>query len=1388
MRYDDYRNRILKIARVFQWIRKHTVLVVLILTAVAGLVGTTLALKGTILWNQYPEDMIYGDTPSPRTVAFLSSISYEYRDENGDWTSTTPKMPGNYKIRSVGKGLFGNPRYGDVGSFSITPKKIEVKVGTNQVVYGEMPGLWAETAFADRLECEQFVYEDILQVSTVVTPVQSAIRILSKDNEDVTQAYEITVVDRLVSILPRSISVTVEDTSQVYDGTRLSYDQYAITAGTLANGDVLHAVFSKSQTDVGSVVNQPSLRIVTKDAEDITHHYQINEIIGKLTVTQRPLIVTSQSISTTYNGRDVSNGNWTVSHSTPLVSGQSFHVHSTASFTDAGIYQNSGVFRILDSSGKDTTQNYSIFIEESTIEIIPKQIYVTTPTEAWEYDGTAHRATSLSISGLVGGHTYKVLESASIESVGTLSNNVRFQICDGNKDVSKSYDIQLTLGTLTVTKRPITVRPQDVSEYYCGEPILGGDAIISATSPRQLVDGHRLVSVSTDSLTNVGTATSTLTSVKVMDQNQDVTENYAIQTQKGSITVVKRPICIVVTDVEKVYDSTPLTSTNYTVVPVDPLTVALVSDHRIDGVVMKGSQTEVGSSENRLTDFTILDKSNVNQSQNYDVTVENGTLTVTKRPFKIVVQDATKVYDGTPLTSNKYDVLPVSPLTVALITGHKIANVVIQGSQTEVGSSENCLTDFTILDRSNKDQSKNYEVTIENGILTVTKKPITVLSGSAEKMYDGTPLVCHDPITIAAGALASGHSLDMRATGKQIDVGTSDNFIDGDILDSAGNAVTDNYEITFSLGTLRVYTNSVTNDPVVLKVMSDKSEMVYLRLQSYGDYIGKDNWISAPAYSKLLNGKYSYQYLTGIALENAGYESASIHIQSYTDCYPLPYFLSQGTYNYQIQTDDTACIGPALAQYSLTYYSYAGNGLDLTGYLGSFSDEELQYRAFVYDNYLTVDNETKAFMQQIIESQDFDPNDPAIIEKVAHYIKSAAVYDDSRSAQLDEESNMIIAFLNEYKTGVCRHYAAAATALYRSLGIPARYTVGFAKKTVANEWVNINIGHAWTEIYVDGVGWIPIEVTASIEGSGGSGGSGESDGSGGSGESEVEKPSIIISPAYASKQYDGTPLVASNQLNPCKELDKLLQLEFTYEVTVTGSQTQVGKGESQITEFRLYNAQRTDVTDKYNIICQKGILEVLDAEVKLIHVYLYQLQKYYDGTELAFGPDDYEIDGIASGHRLELDLHISLTEVGSISLSEIQEKRANYATFRVFAGSVDVTDLYALSFEAPTENAKNYVPIRIDPRRLEITANSVSKEDDGTPLTPQGATLTLGSLAVGHELLPLTVKGYQSGVGSSACYVDRNCVTILDQYSKNVTKNYDISFHNGTLEIHAPTE
>ena len=84
--------------------------------------------------------------------------------------------------------------------------------------------------------------------------------------------------------------------------------------------------------------------------------------------------------------------------------------------------------------------------------------------------------------------------------------------------------------------------------------------------------------------------------------------------------------------------------------------------HKIDSVKVTGSQTLVGSSENKPSEAKIVDKDGVDVTKGYKITYENGTLTVTDKDIpdnKIVTKtdgeenDGKKYHIGDTITWNR---------------------------------------------------------------------------------------------------------------------------------------------------------------------------------------------------------------------------------------------------------------------------------------------------------------------------------------------------------------------------------------------------------------------------------------------------------------------------------------------------------------------------------------------------------------------------------------------------------------------------------------------------------------------------------------------------------------------------------------------------------------
>ena len=102
------------------------------------------------------------------------------------------------------------------------------------------------------------------------------------------------------------------------------------------------------------------------------------------------------------------------------------------------------------------------------------------------------------------------------------------------------------------------------------------------------------------------------------------------------------------------------------------------------------------------------------------------------------------------------------------------------------------------------------------------------------------------------------------------------------------------------------------------------------------------------------------------------------------------------------------------------------------------------------------------------------------VEAVGSYLKKNYEYTYRPGLAL-QGNDPIIYFLKKHKKGFCSQYASAAVFMLRNAGIPARYVEGY--KIRQDQWkigraqVTDYEAHAWVEIYLDHIGWVPVDVT-----------------------------------------------------------------------------------------------------------------------------------------------------------------------------------------------------------------------------------------------------------------------------------------------------------------------
>ena len=171
------------------------------------------------------------------------------------------------------------------------------------------------------------------------------------------------------------------------------------------------------------------------------------------------------------------------------------------------------------------------------------------------------------------------------------------------------------------------------------------------------------------------------------------------------------------------------------------------------------------------------------------------------------------------------------------------------------------------------------------------------------------------------------------------------------------------------------------------------------------------------------------------------------------------------------------------------------NVLDDASWLESadspYASTESVYAAFAKERYLDVpDDEAGDIKRLVFNDATWDSaaasSEFAVISRVRTMMDTLASYTESpKTMPAEAGSSFASWFFEQAREGNSSYFATAATLAFRTQGIPARYVEGYrvgagdlTGAALTNSTLTLDHGnaHAWCEIYLDGLGWTPVEV------------------------------------------------------------------------------------------------------------------------------------------------------------------------------------------------------------------------------------------------------------------------------------------------------------------------
>ena len=628
--------------------------------------------------------------------------------------------------------------------------------------------------------------------------------------------YNVTY-DLTQHIVCRDVTLTSATASRKYNGENLSNHTVTVSgSGWLSGKEATYGNFA-SIKNKGSVKNAFTYTLASGE---VATDYCVTIDTGMLTVTCRVITITAASQNYSYDGNSHSNSAFTVigdgmvsdESVTPVISG-SIQFPSQSPQTNA--------ITSYTFTPASTTDNYCVTTVNGTLtmECVSKTIVITADNGEWTYDGTTHTQKSykltvdggtpitvpLSANGdykFPNGDSLHVTISGEVKNVTTGVNNVvaGWTLYHGDENLlaasNNCYNISKVDGTLKVNCRHITLTSGSASKTYNGSELkketvtIGGDGM----APNETLSYTNFASI-----TNVGSTSNTFSYNFV---SPALASNYCVTPVNGTLTVDCKEVTLTAKNADKTYDGSPLTQSGFTASALET-----GDTHTFTVTMTSGSTiTNVGTQANVIAtvDGTPVITGVRTAVGNYCVTTVEGSLEVKKKDLTITANSDSKVYDGTPLTNSGYSNTALAP------TDH-IESVVVTGSQTPVGTSNNVPSDAVIKNANNEDVTGNYNITYQNGKLTVTSNttPIVIASGTNSWMYNG---VAHseETYTVTYGGTPV---TDVDATGKIFTLPTGDKvtITNPNSITNVSETADNNNTYSYSIQNSTYYTSVTAN-------------------------------------------------------------------------------------------------------------------------------------------------------------------------------------------------------------------------------------------------------------------------------------------------------------------------------------------------------------------------------------------------------------------------------------------------------------------------------------------------------------------------------------------------------------------------------------------------
>mgnify|MGYP004461522467 CR=1 FL=1 len=1123
-------------------------------------------------------------------------------------------------------------------------------------------------------------------------------------------------------ITKRKVSLTSANAEKVYDGKPLTNATVTVTS-KLGFAEKEGATYNVTGTitDVGTKNNTFTY---TLNEGTLASNYDIETHEGTLKVTpvtdKVTVKISGKKATVTYDGKSHIVEGYDVNEiSNPLYNAS--NIEFTGAAKAEGTEVNTYPMRLTSTQFSNTSKNFAdvkFVVTDGSLTIAPKSIIpedektgikVTNPADS-KYDGEEHRNkpivtdTKTGVT-LVENKDYTLAYSDNVIDAGEVTVTII-----GANNYTGRFNV-----TYHITQRSVTLTSGSASKVYDKKALTKSEVTVSGDGFAK--DEGATYKV-TGSQTEKGSSKNTFTFEL---KSNTKASNYSIEVKFGELKVTAEDGEVVVTitghkETFK-YDGNEKSVDGYDV------SITQGSTYTTEDFTFNGNaevkETAAGTYPMGLqvSDFT-------NNNANYSTVtfvVNDGSLTINPKSI---------VPDGPDTPDEKKTGIEVSEPSDSEYDGNPHVNpIAVRDAKTNADLVEN--TDFTLTYSDDTTNVGTVIITVKGignytGEFTktyeITPRPYTVTTESDEKVYDGTPLTAGGSID----GIVEGDDVEVRTTGKQINVGESKNTYE---LVWKG-ARKDNYQLKEeTLGTLKVTEQSIDpgKDP-------DNPNPSYVGVQVNAPenhvYDGKDHqWIPEVLDKEnqpLTAGTdYTVTYTddSGKAKDDFTNVTGTIHVTisgkgNYTGSVTREYEITKRSVKLTSETDEKEFDGMPLTRpvVKIEGDGFVDDEVSDVKAVGTVTSVEespaankityVTHEAFKYDNYNIELNEGTLTItpKSIIPDGPHTPDDK----------KTGITVENPADVKYDGKEHAEKPIVKDEKTGA-------------TLKEGKDYEIVYPEDIV-------NAG----------------EITATVNGKGNYDGSFEI-------KYNILKRDVTFTSATDSKKYDGTALTNGNVEITGDGFAEGEGATFN----VTGTITNTGSTENTFT----FELNEGTLASNYNIEANAGTLTITPKSIIPDGPHTPDDKKTGITVE---NPADVKYDGKEHAQK-----PIVRDEKTGVTLEEGKDYEIVYPTDIKNAGTVTATVKGIGDYNGSFEIKYNILK-----RDVTFTSATDSKQYDGNAFTNGSVEIT-GDGFVEGEGVTFNVTGSITDAGST-----KNTFTYVMHAGTNAG-NYNVTVVEGTLTVTA---